>query len=172
MGPFFHGSMRGVRMQKHDFFNAIPLSEVCSQMVDESGRPLKAIAADVGKGYSTLYRELDANDEGGKLGVDTLLPLIRACLGPGGYKSPPAPVLWLNSKTGYKAVPLDSVPDREDVRDEVLDDLKRCNEFWQAARDMRLPPERVLPLCRAAQEELEQTMEQYRRQWQREGVRP
>lgn len=147
-----------------DFFNTIPLSEVCSRMVDDSGRPLKAIAAEIGKGYSTLYRELDATDEGGKLGVDTLLPLIRACIHMP-FKSAPAPVIWLNSKCGFKAVPLCSIPDHADVRDEALDDLHALDEFQQALRDKRNKPAVIAMLARALQSEIDETVEQYRREY-------
>lgn len=148
----------------NDFFNDIPLSEACSRMVDDSGRPLKAIAAEVGKGYSTLYRELDAHDEGGKLGVDTLLPLIRACV-PAPFKAPPSPVLWLNSKCGFKAVPLDPEPDHADVRDEALDDIHALDAFQQALRGKNRSPAEVAALARALQTEIDETVEQYRREW-------
>lgn len=150
-----------------DFFNGIPLSEVCARMVDDSGRPLKAIAAEIGKGYSTLYRELDPNDEGGKLGVDTLLPLIRACI-PAPFKSAPTPVIWLNSKCGFKAVPLCAKPNHADVRDEAMDDLNALNEFQQALRDKRNKPAVIAVLARALQVEIDETVEQYCREWEKE----
>jgi len=156
-------------MSKNDFFNNLPLSEVVSRMVDASGRPLKAIAGDVGMSYTSLYRQLDPNDDGAKIGVDALLPLIRACMGSAPYAVAPGPVLWLNSKTGYKAVSLEVTPSHDDVRDEVMDDLNRCNEFWQAVHEGKLPPEKVLPLHHAAQKELDETMESYRREWMRKG---
>lgn len=149
----------------HDYFNNIPLSEVCARMVDESGRPLKAIAAEIGKGYSTLYRELDANDEGGKLGVDTLLPLMRACL-EFPPKNPPAPLIWLNSKCGFKAMPLCAEPDHGDVREEMLDDMQCMAAFQKAVREKRLKPSEVVALAREMQIEVEQTLEQYRREWE------
>lgn len=137
-------------------------------MVDASNRPLKAIAADINKGYSTLYRELDATDEGGKLGVDTLLPLIRACL-PMPFKRPPAPVIWLNSKCGFKAVPLHAEPDNPDVREEVMDDLHAAHELQQALRDKRNHPSVIAHLARAFQSEIDETVEQFRREWEQEN---
>lgn len=151
----------------NDFFKDIPLSEVCARMVDDSGRPLKAIAAEIGKGYSTLYRELDAADEGGKLGVDTLLPLIRACV-PAPFKSAPAPLLWLNSKCGFKAVPLCAEPDHDDVRDEVLDVLHSLDAFQTAIRNGKNSPARIAKLGRALQAEVDEAIEQYRREWEAE----
>lgn len=150
-----------------DFFNGIPLSEVCARMVDDSGRPLKAIAAEIGKGYSTLYRELDPNDEGGKLGVDTLLPLIRACI-PAPFKSAPTPVIWLNSKCGFKAVPLHAEPNSPNVLEEVMDDLHAAHEFEKALRDKRNHPSVIAALARAFQAEIDETVEQYRREWEKE----
>ena len=154
-------------MHNNDFFHDIPLSEVCGRMVDASGRPLKAIAADVGKTYSVLYRELDDEDTTAKLGVNTMLPLIRACMGSAPYDEVPAPVLWLNSKTGYKAVPLNAEPNHDNIHEEIMDDLNRCNAFWQAVNAAKLTPEKVVPLMHAAQKELDETMEGYRRLWQR-----
>lgn len=152
---------------KNDFFNDIPLSEVCARMVDDSGRPLKAIAAEIGKGYSTLYRELDANDEGGKLGVDTLLPLIRACAhGQTTFKTPPAPLVWLCSKCGFKAVPLHAEPDSPDVREEALDDVKALATFQAALRDKRMIPSCIALKARVVQAEIDETVEQYRREWE------
>lgn len=133
-------------------------------MVDDSGRPLKAIAAEIGKGYSTLYRELDPNDDGGKLGVDTMLPLIRACL-PIPYKRIPMPLIWLNSKCGFKAVPLHAEPDSPDVREEVMDDLHAAHELQQALRDKRNHPSVIAHLARALQADIDETVEQYRREW-------
>lgn len=48
-------------------------------MVEESDKPIKAIAEEVGKNYSTLKRELNEFDEGAKLGVELLVPLMMAC---------------------------------------------------------------------------------------------
>ena len=58
-----------------NFKGSMSMSEAVRRMVDDSGLPLKAIAAETGKGYTTLYRELDSEDDGAKIGVDTL-PLL------------------------------------------------------------------------------------------------
>lgn len=151
---------------KSDFFNAIPLSETISRMVDDSGRPLKAIAAEIGKGYSTLFRELDTHDEGGKIGVDTLLPLIKACSDTWPPKAVPTPLLWLNSKCGYKAVAIDAEPDQQDVRDEMLDDSSSLSALQEAIRDQQAKPATIAALARAVQRELDETVEQYRREYE------
>ena len=156
----------------HDYFNALPLSEVCARLVDESGLPLKAIAAESGKPYTTLYRELDSNDEGAKLGVDTLLLLIRAChmqgsrLGVWPPKTPPAPLLWLASKCGFKCVPIAAEPDHETLVEELLDDHEALVAFQKEARKGKLHPGKLAEFARRAQIEIDETLEQYRRQWE------
>ena len=147
-----------------DVFKNIPLSEVCALMVDDSGRPLKAIAAEIGKGYSTLYRELDANDDSAKLGVDTLFPLIRACMTEP-FATPPTPLLWLATRCGFKNVPLRGNPDHDDVRDEILDVLHSLDNFTSAIRAKRKSPADVLALARALQKEIDDVVEQYNREW-------
>ena len=47
-----------------NFKGSMSMSEAVRRMVDDSGLPLKAIAAETGKGYTTLYRELDSEDDG------------------------------------------------------------------------------------------------------------
>lgn len=147
-----------------DVFKNIPLSEVCARMVDDSGRPLKAIAAEIGKGYSTLYRELDAQDDSAKLGVDTLFPLIRACMAEP-FTVPPAPLIWLSGKCGFKNVSLRVAPDHDDVRDEILDVLHSLDAFTRAIRAKKKSPADVLALARALQKEIDDVVEQYSREW-------
>lgn len=154
-----------------DFYNGIALSEACAKLVDDSGLPLKAIAAETGKPYSTLYRELDANDEGAKIGVDTLLLLIRACHMEGSRhgswppKTPPGPLAWLAAKCGFRCVPNAAEPDSGNVNDEMLDDFAALAEMQKAARDGCVHPAIIVELAAKAQVELEETVEQYRREW-------
>lgn len=156
----------------HDYFSSKPLSEVISDLVHESGLPLKAIAAEIGKPYTTLYRELDANDEGCKLGVDTMLLLIRAChmdgsmLGSWPPKTPPAPLMWLASKCGFKCVPISCEPNHDSVERELLDDHEALAAMQMEIRKGKIPPGRIAALARAAQTEIEETVEQYRREWE------
>lgn len=112
--------------------------------------------------YSTMYRELDANDEGAKLGVDTLYPLIRACI-PFPFVTVPPPVIWINSKCGFKALPIKAEPVFKDVRDEELEDLQAIAKFQQGIRD-KLPVEKLVEIASSAQSEIDATMELYRRQ--------
>lgn len=64
------------------------------QMVEESGKPIKTIAEEIGKQYSTLKRELNEFDEGAKLGVELLYPLMVACDGD-------QPLEYLADRRGY-----------------------------------------------------------------------
>ena len=80
-----------------NFKGSMSMSEAVRRMVDDSGLPLKAIAAETGKGYTTLYRELDSEDDGAKIGVDTLPLLIRACCGDA-PQEPPLPLVVLAAR--------------------------------------------------------------------------
>ena len=55
------------------------LSEVVSDMIENGNKPIKAIAADIGKPYSTLKRELNVDDDMAKLGADALLGIMASC---------------------------------------------------------------------------------------------
>lgn len=157
---------------KHDYFHGLSLSEVIARLVDDSGLPLKAIAAETGKPYSTLYRELDGNDDGAKLGVDTLLLLMRAChmegsrLGSWPPKNPPAPLMWLAGKCGFRCVPVDAEPDHPSVEAEILDDYEALCAMQKCIREWSADPSRIAELARAAQSQIEETAEQYRREWE------
>lgn len=161
---------------KHDYFSGLALSEVIARLVDDSALPLKAIAAETGKPYSTLYRELDGNDEGAKIGVDTLLLIIRACYSEGSElgtwppKTPPPPLIWLASKCGFKCVPIEAEPDHPSVEAEILDDHEALCAMQVGIRAGGTHPARIAELARAAQIQIDETVEQYRRDWEaREG---
>ncbi len=53
------------------------VTRVVQEMVMSCPLPLKVIAAKIGKPYSTLLRELNPYDTGAKLGVETMLDLMR-----------------------------------------------------------------------------------------------
>lgn len=158
----------------HDYFHTQPLSEVLAMLVDESGMPLKAIAAEIGKPYTILYRELDANDDGAKIGVDTAFLLIRACymegsrLGSWPPKTPPPPLMWLASKCGFRCGPVVAEPDHGSIQEELLDDLQAVAAMQAEIRKRKMHPAKVLELVRRAQIELEESGEQYRREWEKE----
>lgn len=53
------------------------VTRVVQDVVLEGGIPAKVIAEKIGKPYSTLLRELNPFDEHAKLGVETLLQIMR-----------------------------------------------------------------------------------------------
>lgn len=46
-------------------------------VVLENDMPAKVLADEIGKPYSTLLREVNPNDSGAKLGVETLLKIMQ-----------------------------------------------------------------------------------------------
>lgn len=54
------------------------LTRIIQQTVLTSTRPAREIAQEVGKPYPTLMREINPDDNGAKVGVDGLIPLMRA----------------------------------------------------------------------------------------------
>lgn len=53
------------------------LTKIVHQVVLNSQVPAKALAKEVGKSYSTLLREVNPYDTGAKLGVETLMDIMR-----------------------------------------------------------------------------------------------
>ena len=144
------------------------LSEAVEIMVDGCGKPLKVIAADVGRAYSTLVRELDRADVGAKLGVDELTPLMRACCGERPEESP-LPLLWLAEKFGFRLVPERAEPDHADTKDEMLDDHRDETALHEAIR-AGMPLVVVDRLAAALHRDIEETVEQHRREAARAQV--
>lgn len=143
------------------------MSEAVERMVDECGRPVKAIAADIGKPYGTLKRELDLDDDGAKVGIDTLPLLIRACHGDA-PKTPPMPLLVLAQRSGFRLVPESANPDKDDLRDECLDDCRELAEFHAMVREGRAHPNVVNQEAVRLTAEIMETAERYKRDRERE----
>lgn len=92
------------------------LSEVVSDMIENGNKPIKAIAADIGKPYSTLKRELNVDDDMAKLGADVLLGIMASC-------GSIAPLEWLADRLGYVVKPKDfAEPDKPTWAEECTDD--------------------------------------------------
>ncbi len=53
------------------------LMRIIHQMILDSPIPAKALAKEIGKPYSTLLREVNPYDTGAKLGVETLMDIMR-----------------------------------------------------------------------------------------------
>ncbi|WP_302554098.1 phage regulatory CII family protein [uncultured Bilophila sp.] len=91
------------------------LTEVIEAMIDEGEKPIKAIAAEIGKPYPTLKRELNPADDGAKLGADVLLGIMRSC-------GSIAPLEWLADRLGYVVRRKGwSEPDRASWGEEMAD---------------------------------------------------
>ncbi len=74
------------------------LVKIVHSVVLDSHIPAKALAKEVGKPYSTLLREINPYDAGAKLGVETLL-LIMRCTGN------TKPLEFMAEQLGYELVP-------------------------------------------------------------------
>jgi len=77
------------------------LSELMRDLVLESSWPPRELAKGVGKRYSTLMRELNPHDTGAKLGMETMLELMRLTGNAG-------PLGYMAQKLGYALCPLAS----------------------------------------------------------------
>lgn len=53
------------------------LARIIQSTILESSIPAKVIAKQIGKPYSTLLREVNPYDEGAKLGIETLLQVLK-----------------------------------------------------------------------------------------------
>lgn len=137
------------------------LSEAVTQMVDDSEIPLKAIARDLGMPYTSLYRKLDPADDAMKVEVDLLFPLTKLCLGDR-PKEPPMSMIWLPSKFGFRLESGEAEPDKEDVRDEMLDDCKMLREFHESMRSGEHPAY-VRQFLTRIHRELDESMTRYER---------
>ncbi len=70
------------------------LIKVVHNIVLESAIPAKALAKEIGKPYSTLLREVNPYDAGAKLGVETLLQIMR-------FTGNVAPLEYMADQLGY-----------------------------------------------------------------------
>ena len=150
------------------FNGSMSMSEAVRRMVDDSGLPVKAIAAETGKGYTTLYRELDSEDDGAKIGVDTLPLLIRACCGDT-PREPPLPLVVLAARFGFRLVSDDVQPDKDDVRDECLDDGQALAAFHRAVREGKANPHTIEQMATELATEIAETSAAYASEWERQN---
>ncbi|QLA19049.1 phage regulatory CII family protein [Desulfolutivibrio sulfoxidireducens] len=115
------------------------IMDVLREMVRASGKPAKALARELGKPYTTFMRELSQADTGAKLGVELLLPLMRAC-------DSILPLRFLASRMDCRVVSLRNVtPDKPTLHEELLDSYEALTQYHRAMRD-RQPPENVAAL--------------------------
>lgn len=115
------------------------IHDAIREMVEGSGKPLKVLAEEVGKSYPTLMRELNPEDKGAKLGVELLLPLMKAC-------QSVLPVRFLAARMGHRVASLQSVaPDNTPLYEAMLTTYPAVAAFHQAIMEGQ-PLERVAEL--------------------------
>ncbi len=102
------------------------LMKVILDMVQNSPKPIKVVAEEIGKPYSTLMREIDPEDRRAKLGVETLLPLMRAC-------GSTAPLRFLAEAMDHRLVSnRDITPDKPTFHEELLDTYQALVDYHRA----------------------------------------
>ena len=124
---------------------------------------IKLLAPELDKEPSSLYGELNpyGDQSKAKLSFDDAIEAMRTM-----HKFT-ALELAANS-LGLRACPMDAMPDKEDVRDEMLDDCKLLREFHEAMRAGE-HPNYVRKLFNAIHNELDQSMKAYDMQHERRG---
>ena len=122
---------------------------------------IKLLAPELDKEPSSLYGELNPYGDQGKskLSFDDAIEAMRTM-----HKFT-ALELAANS-LGLRACPMDAMPDKEDVRDEMLDDCKLLREFHEAIRAGG-HPNYVRKLFNAIHNELDQSIKAYDMQHER-----
>lgn len=116
---------------------------------------IKLLAPELDKEPSSLYGELNpyGDQSKAKLSFDDAIEAMRT------MHKYTALELAANS-LGLRACPMDAMPDKEDVRDEMLDDCKLLREFHEAIRAGE-HPNYVRKLFNAIHNELDQSMKAY-----------
>lgn len=71
------------------------LTQIVHMVVLDNPIPAKALAKEIGKPYSTLLREINPYDTGAKLGIETLLQLMKTT---GNTR----PLEYMASQMGYR----------------------------------------------------------------------
>lgn len=113
--------------------------DVIRNMIDTSDKPAKQLAKEAGKPYSTLMREINTEDKGAKLGVETLLPLMQAC-------QSIMPLRYLASRMNCRVEATDDIfPDKPTLHEELLDSYDAMAHYHRAIMD-REPPEKIAEL--------------------------
>lgn len=77
------------------------LAEMMHDLVLESPTPARDLARGVGKPYSTLLREVNPYDTGAKLGMETMLDLMK-------LTGNVSPLNYMAQTLGYSIVPAGS----------------------------------------------------------------
>jgi hypothetical protein len=134
--------------------------EILEDMVDRSGKNRREVAEDLGREYSTLRRELNPFDQGAKIGVELLIPLMRS--------TGRTDILqYLAERMGYRLERIDCQPDKPTVPEELLDTYQSIAAYHQAIQSKAALTE-VGRLLEMATSELEQDFIAFRKE---QGVR-
>lgn len=70
---------------------------------------------------------------------------------------------------GYTLQAANAVPDKDDIRDEMLDDSSRLSLLQKVIRECE-HPSIIIHTAKSAKEEIDQTVELYRQQWEKARV--
>lgn len=92
------------------------LTRIVHNIVLDNPVPAKALAKEIGKPYSTLLREINPYDTGAKLGVETLLQIMKCT---GNVK----PLEYMAEQMGFRlerdARPMRSMRMRDNLQTEM-----------------------------------------------------
>lgn len=75
------------------------LTRIIQQSILEGRKPAKAVSEEIDKPYSTMLREANPYDTSAKVGVETLLDIMRVT-------GDPAPLRYMARALGYELTPL------------------------------------------------------------------
>ncbi|GFM37014.1 hypothetical protein DSM19430T_16980 [Desulfovibrio psychrotolerans] len=87
----------------------VNLARIVHDIVLNSPVPAKALAKEIGKPYSTLLREVNPYDTGAKLGVETLLDIMKRT-------GSVAPLEFIAQQFGYMLVPAEQAGEPDNAR--------------------------------------------------------
>lgn len=104
------------------------LTQIIHDMVLDGGVPAKVIAAEIGKPYTTMLREINPHDSGAKVGIDLLLPLMRS-------SKSNEPLKFLAHQMGYALVPLKRSEAMQ--MDPMAMSLKLLQEFGELSKRLQ-----------------------------------
>lgn len=88
------------------------LIKILHNLVLDNPTPAKVLAKEIGKPYSTLLREINPYDTGAKLGVETLLQIMK-------FTKNVTPLEYMASQLGYSLSRSDSEGATSDVYDDA-----------------------------------------------------
>lgn len=127
--------------------------EVLSEAVRKYG--IKKIAPELDKEPSSLYGELNpyGDQSKAKLSLDDAIEAMRLTKN---Y----AALELIAAELGMRVCPVDSMPDKEDVRDEMLDDTNMLSDFHESIR-REDHPNVVRKIYNAIHNEIDQSMKAY-----------